>query len=474
MSVIATPPAIKLPSLASLTTAPTPKPAPAPEAKAGAVTPPPAEPEPKPGAVTQKDEAPILETDIMGSKPTGAAPIGTAKAASDFKAERLMGKKEKLDLAQIQAEYDQAKLQLTQRDLDLEKLRKDLADREKALEEEKKLAQTRSKDLEDLRTGYFEQNRATWNPLEDEQFQTASKTMIDRLRAKLPIRVPAGHDEQGQPKEARVFFDSILQQNGAHQGLANMLDTYALAKRNANEKGMTLAINAMGQFLGANVDMTDPDESKWRLLPPTGDTFKAIELALDEAAPFHVQRAERYAQVQKEGPALAKQQFDNRENGIRQALSSRVFLPPDVATKRLQADPNDGTALCAVLINQVPALKEMAEKKLNEFSQAFAAMGDKLFLPGLASANPAEIAAHRQLEAVTRQTISSGMEYAIVGAVIGPILSSVMAERDAAEERANAASILTNPGGGAGSKAGGAGDAPGGGAALATEIVTGR
>lgn len=468
MPAVATPPPIKVPNFKTLTAAPAPAAAevvPAPE-----ITP---APEVKPPAAGE-DPPPSFETSIVQEMPKGTAPVGTPKAAADFKAERLLGKQQKQDFAQVQSDYDQAKLQLVQRDLDLEKLRKDLADREKALEDEKKTAADRAKELDDLRAGYFEQHRATWNPLEDTEFQTAQQTMVDKLRTKLPMRVPTkGADDQ--PTESRVFFDTILQQNGAPQGLANILDVYAMAKSNANEGGMNRAVNAMAQFLGATaVDMSGEDESKWKLLPASDPTFKQIETALDEATPFHVARTQRYAQVQKDGPTLARQQFESRETGIRQTLSTRIFLAPEEATKRLAADPNDGVALMGVLLSQVPALKEAAERKLREYAPAFAAMGDKLFLPGLASSNPAEIAAHRQREAQTRQIISEAMAHAISGAVMGPVLSSVIAERDDAEERAQAASLLTNPSGEGAAKAGKDGAPAAAGASIATEIVTGR
>lgn len=465
MPAIANPPAIKVPSLKELTAAPIAAP-PAAEPKPGEGA-----PAPGPGENGNPENKQVeIDTQIV-QRPTGA-PVTTAKGAAEFKQERLQGKQQKQDFASLQSEFDQTKIQFTQQGLELEKLRKDLADRDKAIEDNKKLAESRGKDLEDLRTGYYEQHRATWNPLEDAEFQTASQTMIERLRQKLPMRVPAGEDAQGQKKEARVFFDTILQQNGAHQGLANILDAYAIAKRHANEPGLTRAINAAAQFLGAAVDMTDPDETKWKTLPANDPTFKAIEEALDEATPFHLQRAERYAQVQKEGPALAKQQFEQRQNGIRQTLAGDIFLSPDVANKRLQADPDDTGALMAVIMSQSPQLKEIAERKLNDFAQAYAAMGDRLFLPGLSSANASEIAAHRQKEATTRGMLSEAMRLAVIGATVGPVISSLMHERDSAEERATAASLLTNPGGEGAAKAGKDGRPPV--PHIATEIVTGQ
>lgn len=471
MPAPAAPPAIKVPSLTQLTTPPAPPATPpAVEPKAGEGAPPIEEP-PSPQPPAPKNEPPVIPTDILAKPPT--APVNTQKGAEQFKQERLQKKEERQSAQEIQIQFDQAKQELMKLQTEREQLQKQLDKHQADLEAERKVAEGRKKDLEDMRTGYFEQHRAQWNPLEDEQFQQANAQMLEKLKTKLPIRVPAGTNADGQPIEGRVFFDAILQQNGAHQGLANMLDTYTIAKRAGNEEGVNLAVNAMAQFLGANVDMTDTDEKNWKTLPPNSEAFKAIELALDEASPFHAQRAERYLQVQKEGPLLAKQQFENRENGIRQTLSQRIFLPPDVAAKRLQDDNQDATALMAIIVNQSPALKDIAERKLAELAPAYAAMGDRLFLPGLASNNPAEIQAHRQKEAHTRQVISGAMELALVGSCMGPVLASLIAERDAAEERANAASLLTNPGGEAGARAGkSGGSAPQ--PHIATEIVTGR
>lgn len=469
MPATAAPP-IKVPPMSQLTAGAPPAPAPAPAAGAEPKEPTAApDPEPRPGTETQPSP-PVIDTQIV--QPAGGAPVGTPKAKADFIRERHQNKQERVDAAALQAQLDQHKMEVVQKDLELEKLNKELEDHRKKLGDEKKIADQRKKELEEMQAGYFESHRAVWNPAEDEQFQSAQTTMIETLRSKLPMRVPSQFEDGKIVNESRVFFDAILSQNGAPAGLANILDAYAVSKRHANEEGMNHAINAMAQFLGADVSMTDTEKRNWKLLPPSDATFKQIEQALEDATPHHLARTQRYSEIQKQGPVLAQQQYQNRESGIRQSLASQIFLAPDAAASRLKDDPQDTTALMGVLASQAPALKEIMERQLNDLAPAFAAMGDKLYLPGLASADPSQITAHRAKEAQVRQTISNAMRFAVIGASVGPVIANLIAERDLAEERANAASLLTNPTGEGAVRAGKDGRPPA--PHIETEIVTGR
>jgi hypothetical protein len=465
----AVPSEIRIPAMKDLTGA-TPPPAPAPGAPT--IEAPPVVPvEPAAPAAPVVRE---LETDIIQRVPPaapGAAPINTQKGAEQFKQERLQKKQEKQDAAELQAQLDQHKIMMVEKETALEKLQRDLDEERKQREIDKKLAEDMKRERDTLQASYFDTNRLSVNPTEDTEFTGAQNTMLDTLRLRLPIRVAGGVNGNGEATERRVFFDAILQQKGAAGGLANMLDAYAIAERAGDDGGIQKAVSAMARWLGAeNVEM-GPDEAQWKLLPTSDPTFKAIEAALKEATPHHLKRIERYSAIEKEGPRLAQQQFMQREEQIRHTLAADIFMSPQAAAERLRVDNSDSQALLAILTNQVPALKQLAERKLAEIAPAFASLGDRLYIPGLSMNDPAQIAAHRQREAQTRAVLSRAMRMAVVAEVMGPALAATIAQRDAAEERAAAASLVTNPLP-PGSRPGDHGTPPA--TNIETDIVTGR
>lgn len=453
MPATAEPPAIKVPKLKDLQAAPaaadTPPVTPLPsstivEQPAKADLPAPGE-----GEHTQQ---PFIDTSIIQNEPPKSnQPVGTAKSAEDFKRERLLQKETRASIEEVTRQYDLTKNELVQKGLEIEGLQKKLEQAEKERDAFKKSSGDREQDLLSLRTNYYEANRVTYNPAEDQEFITAQTTLLDTLRKNLPIRVPgkpaAGDDGAQAPTEVRVLFDAIMQQPGTHQGLANILDSYHLATSRGNEDGITIAVNAMAQLLGADVDVNPAAGQQPKLLKPSDPAFQKIEQALEQARPHHLARVDRYKTLQSEGPKLALQQFEQRSQKLRQTLAADVFMTPQQAAERLKQDPSDGAALMSQILQSVPALKERAEAELAEMTDAFAALSDRLQIPGLTSNNPAEIAAHREKEQKFRTVLATAMRAAVHGKMIGPILSNVMAERDAAEERATAASLLTSPGG---------------------------
>lgn len=473
MPAVATPPPIKVPKLSDLQTAPAAPEAPpiTPAGSSTIVEPPTAAEKTEEEKRQEEPTAPIvIDTQIVQSEPPkGSAPIGTTKGAEEFKRERLAKKEERATIDMVTQQFDAAKMELTQKGLELEDLRKKLEQAEKDRDLFKKNATDHEQNLTSLRTNYFESNRVNYNPTEDPEFTAAQSRMLDTLRRSLPIRVPGKAAEGSDaPTEVRVLFDAILQQPGAANGLANILDAYHLATSRGNEDGIAMAVNAMAQMLGADVNV-NPKDGEAKLLKASDPAFQRIEQALELAAPDHLARVQRYAKLQQEGPKLALQQFEQRAQKLRQTLAADVFMTPQQAAERLKQDPADSAALVSQIVQAVPELRQRAEAELAELSDAYAALSDRLHIPGLASANPAEIAAHQEKERKYRTLLSTAMRSAVHGRVIGPILSSLIAERDSAEERANAAALLTNPGGGAGVGKEGRPPAP----QIPTSIVTG-
>lgn len=421
---------LAIPSLSKLATPAEPAPMPA----APKADPPPTEPVP-PNPPPAPPAPPVIDTQIV------QGPGAPVKSDAQFKQERLANKGAKFHFEELQTQYDASKATLAETEAALEKLRLEHEEANKKFEEANKLAETRLKDIENLRNGYFESNRATFDPNKDAALQKSTTDLLETLRTKLPVRVTT---KDG--KSSRVFVDALLQQKGSQTGLANILDTYAAARTNGNEKMMNLAINTMGAWLGADVDMTG-DEANWKLIPETDPLFTQLEQALEQAVPHHVARVNRFTEIQREGPALVKQQFEQRETALRDTLRSQVFIPAETAASRLKQDPNDPTALFSQIVSHVPELREMLDSKLALYANALAAVPDNLQLPGLATNDPAGIQAHQNAIAGVRATLSEVMKNAVWGAVAPGIVAALVAERDAAEQRAEAAAANTNPGG---------------------------
>jgi len=378
---------------------------------------------------------------------------GAPKTPADFAAERR-GKKQSQtaeEIAEAQRRADEAKMLYTQKEaayVELETAKKEL---ERELSEQRTLAETRKTEIEGLQATYYDSNRVVLDPTADPEFTAAQQQMMNELRVNVPARVKGANGS-----EMRVLFDNIIQQNGASEGLGNILGAYGRAKQTGNEPAMDLAVNAFAKLIGADVDMTARDEKEWRLLPNNDPVFLSIETALNKALPHFQTTTGRLQSFQQNAPQLAKQQYEKRATNIRQNLTSAIFLPTETATARLKADQNDPLALFSQLVSHVPALKQQVEEKLAHYSATYAALPDRLNLPTLAGNDKVSIANHQNEVKRHREVQGEIMRNAVIGATIGPILATLISERDAAEARADAAANNTNPGGGRSGGAGGA------------------
>lgn len=452
MSTVATPAAppaaaaISVPKLSAL--------------KTGAVTPPaPASPEPRPVTGTPPvtpvaPVTPIVPAAEEDGIDTQIVKGGLPKTPADFAHQRRSAKEAagNQTLEDAIRRADDAKMLYTQKETAYTALETKHRELEAQLAEMKTLSDTRKTEIEGLQANYFDANRMTLDINADQELSDATTRMLNELRNNVPSRVPT---PSGQ--ENRVFFDTLIQTNGAAQGLNEILAAYGRAKQTANEPACDLAINAFAKFLGADVDMSGRDEKEWRLLKADSAAFRAIETAMDKALPFFQQRNNRLTSFHQNAPQLAKQQYETRAIGIRQNLAAGIFLPPEVAAQRLTADHNDSLALFSQIVSNIPILKQRVEATMERYSATIAAIPDRLDLPTLATNDKTAIAAH-QSEAQQHRGVKAEMiRNAVIGANIGPILASLISERDAAETRADAASANTNPGG---SRAGGAGGSP--------------
>lgn len=453
-SVPAAPPAISIPKISELAKEPggTGKPPAVQQPPT-----PPAEPKP-PGAPPALPIATDPEIDTQIVKPRGdqthvPTPAG-GKTPADYARERAVAKQREQSqtIEEANRRADEALMQYQQRQTEFEELQRKHAELENKYKEVETAANTRKTEVEQLQVQYYDNNRVTLDLNSDQDLQQHSALMLQELRGNLPsrVRTPAGTD-------ARVFFDAILQQTGASQGLNEILGAYSRAKQLGNEASCDLAVNALAKMLGADVDMTGRDENAWRLLKPDDPTFRAIETAMDRALPHFANRNQRITSFQQNAPQLARQQFDQRVIGIRQNLANQIFLAPEVAAGRLRANQQDSEALFSQIVTQVPAMKQMVEQIIQDVSPTFAALSGKLNLPTLVENTPAAISAHQQ-EVQRHQTkLNELMRASIIGRAAPTVIAVLAAERDAAEARADAAAQNTNPGGG---RRGGEGGAP--------------
>lgn len=438
-------PKIKVPKMAALTGA-TPEPvAPAPDGlpPSEPSTPPPAPPAPP------APEEPYIPTSIVGAdKPQD-------KTQAAIIEQRRRAKEAKQEVSAVNQDYEQAKIELAKLQSELDKLRGERDRFSTERQDFEKLATERQQEIESVRQEYVRAHQPNFDPAQDETFAQAQGRMMSELKTNMPATLRAASGDK------RLFFDIEMKQPGKMQGMYHALDTYAKADAIGNEEGMDLAVNAVAQLLGADVDLSSSRKEEHRTLQRSDATFQALETAMRRATPHYQTMAERHRHVQQEAPQLAMRAFQGKQQAIKQTLSQSIFLKGEEARAALQANPNDSVALFSQIIEQIPELKTQVDALLSGYAESFATVPDQIFLPTLGGNDRAAIDQHRQQVQHHRQRLSRAMRYAAIGEAIGPILSSLIAERDAAEERANRASENANPG-----SASSAGGLPGSGGAM--------
>lgn len=416
----------------------------------GPPVPPPAPPAAAP------DDKPFIPTSILGAERP------EAKTQAAIIEQRRQAKEAKHEVAAVNSEFEAAKIELATMRTEMEKLR---AERERFSAERsdfEKLATQRGQEVEEVRKEYVRSHQPTFDPSQDDTFSQAQGRMMTELKANLPatIRTAAG--------DKRLFFDIEMRQPGKQQGMLHVLDTYEKAERLGNEEGMDLSVQAMAQLLGADVDMTSSRKEEWKTLRREDPVFQSLETAMRRAVPHYQTMAQRHQQVTQEAPQLAQRAFQQKQQAIKQTLSQSIFMSADNARAALKVNPNDSVALFSQIIEQIPELKTQVEALLGGYAESFATVPDQVFLPTLAGNDRAAVDQHRQQVQQHKNRLSRAMRYAAIGEAIGPILASLIAERDAAEERATRASENANPG-----SSSGAGGLPSGGSqpSIPTSII---
>ncbi len=385
----------------------------------------------------------MIPTGIIGAE--RGAPGKSQQAIIE---DRRKAKAAKEEAGAAHVETDDFKIKLVQAEAERDKLKLERDKFEQDRKDFEALAKTREQEVAEVRQGYYNQHQPIFDPSQDETFMGAHQSMVERLSANLPSKIKTAAGEQ------RVFSQNLMNDPAKLNGLHNILENYSKAVELGNEDGIDLSVQAMAQWMGADVDISDTDKSRWKLLDKDDAAFNKIEDALKSAAPQYRIKAERFSHIRQTAPQLAKQQHEKRIGGLRETLKGQVFLSKDAAVTALSADPNDSQALFSMIVQAIPELKDQVEATLGGYAETFATVSDQLRLPTLASNDAAAIQQHRAVLSQHQQRLARAMRNAVIGECIGPILSSLIAERDAAEARANGAAEATNPGS-AGSRSGG-------------------
>jgi hypothetical protein len=458
---------IKIPSMKDLTkaegapagTPPTPPPGP----PAAPIAAPPAPTPPAAGtpAAAGPDDEPIIPTSII--TPPGKTPEQFAK-------ERREQKQQRVDEGQLQTQFAQATAKLVEVEAERDQLK---VDRDRLAQEKEnfeRLAQTKEGEVTQLKQTWADSNRVTYDPGSDDEVRNLDAQMKRVMQEKLPITVPGQDDGNGQPIPERVFAEAILSAPEEQERLHGVLAHYGQARYARNNAAIDTAVNMMAQILGANVKMEGADPAQWKTLKRGDATFNQIETAMAAALPHFQGKIQRLQTITKEGPKFAVEAFGKRADSIRSTLATGIFLPQTEIQRRLQSDPHDPIALFAAIAAQAPDLRTEAEARLGRFANSFATVSDQLYVPTLRGNTPQDIEAHMQEVHGHRTELAKIMQYAVVGANSGKIIAQLIAERDAAEERAGKAAIAENPG--SSSRSGGMGGPAGGEVDIPTTIVT--
>lgn len=424
---------IVIPALAKISPNAEPSPAPAPAA--------PPVPTPAAPAVSDGDGIPTSITD-----PAKKTPAQFAKERQESKVTKIQG-----TLEEVQRQADDAKMELARLMTERDATTAQITAAEKARDEFKAEAERLRGEVANVNERYFKNNEAIFNPNDDEDTARATSAMFAALNDKMPTVIT---DTNGQEK--RIFFEQLTRTPAIANAVEALVGHYGASRQTGDAKGIDRAITAVAQILGANVFVGDTEDQD-RLISPSEPLYREIESALREAQPHFVAKHARLRTIQTDGPKLVAQRLTKKEAAIRTRMESQIYITDEDASKLLQADPTDSRGLFGAILNAAPHLRELVQSKLTAHATTFSRMREGIELPTLTKSDPVSIAEHRKLVDETNERINRAASAAVIGESVGPILASLIAERDAAVARAEAASLNTNPGQ---TKAGGEG-APG-------------
>lgn len=376
-----------------------------------------------------------IDTTIMPDRP-GAPP----KGKSDFARERQQSKSKKIGLEEAERLRDEAVAETTRIKLEAQNERQEREKATKELEEFRALAGTRQKDIDDLNSRYFENFKPAYDVGSDSEVVTAHKGMFKALEDNMPAYVETSKGSK------RVMFQQLATDPKNASILENAMLHYAQAQQTGDEEIMNAAVSTAAAVLGSDVEFFGRGDQRNRLLSNDDPIFRQIETAMVRGLPHLKSKLDRAAFIRENEPKLAEERFTVRQRAITGELNSAFEMKSDEIVTALKGDPTDSRALFTAVLNSAPALREQVNARIAKTAEALSSVPDQLMMPPLKSNDKVAVAEHRKMYQERKKELSELARFAIIGQSCGPIMASLIAERDAANERAEAAASNTNPG----------------------------
>ena len=406
----------------------------------GKITIPAAKTEPKEGA--PKVESTPANKEEPGLD-TSAIPLPESrkvKTPAEYAAERRESKVEKAKVIagvpELEAELTATKAQLAE----FEKIKAEAAQYERRVAEFEALQKEREAEIERLKTTYFEQHKATYNPADDEELRTASGTVQQTLLGGMPAFLPS---KEGTPK--RSVFDQYAKTAEGQGYIDQAMSNYVAAYNEGNDEKMNLAVNFMAQLSGSDAVVFSRDPDEQALLDLNDPSFREIETAMRKAMPSYMTKKQRERFVVEQAPVLAQQALQQRQATVSANLRKAVFLDPEVAAARAEIDPLDAGVVMNQIVQHSPELKEHLDRYIAFTAPTFARI--QFQDSTLASNDPKAIEAHRAGQLHHQKVGGEIMQKAMLGEIAPYIITELMGQLQALTLRAGDISANENPGG---------------------------
>lgn len=388
-----------------------------------------------------KDEHgnPLIENEDDGPIDTQIAP--PKKDKKQIIEERRRKRDERLGIPDLEKQVETSRTEQARLQSELDTERAERAKEKAERDTFKTLAEQREGDLKEFNEKYFDTFKPVLDPAHDKELQTAHQTLFGTLNAEMPDFITA----EGGAKQ-RVLFTQLASNPQVAAYFENTVAQYAAAQAKGDSKIMDLVVNSALSMLGADVKIKGIDSDQNVLMDSGDPEFVKVESALKKAIPQLAAKAERLNFLKNSAPELIEKQFKGREDGIRGRLNSEILLSPEDVQSRLSRNATDPLAIFSFVLNNSPALKQQVEASIAQMAPILASVPERLDLPPLMKNDAASVAAHRQMVTGRQKSLSEMATFAVIGKNAGPILASLIAERDAANKRANEHSRNTNPG----------------------------
>lgn len=394
----------------------------------------PTDPLPQGPIPADQDDGSEIDTTIMPNMhPSGKKP-------GDFAEERRQSKQKRATVDELQKAIDKANADAAALKLELDTERAARQKEKEDLENFRTLADTRKKDVEELNGKYFDTFKPTYQPDADEEIQQAHTSMLQTMMDKLPAFVPKSSGNE------RLMFENVVRDPQKIQGMEAAMQHYAQAKQQGRADVMDLAVNTVAGLLGAEVTIHGINDPRNQVMTSDDPFFRDVEEAMKRAVPHLGKKLERLNFIRENEPKLATERFDKRQQAIRGELGASFNMSQDQIADLLQKDRTNSVGLFNAILNSSPAFREMANAEIARCAQDLSSVPDQLIMPPLAKNDAISIAEHRKMFNERRDRLSEYRKLIIIGKLCGPMMEAILAERDEAISRADAASLNTNPG----------------------------